>query len=100
MNLVSKVNPHLVDKLNRSAEPILWINALAAVFNVLQFVAIPAAPWIHVVILVIAHVLAVFASRQQVTPTVPSAPVAQLAEQGSLKAEVEGSTPSGGITAR
>jgi membrane protein implicated in regulation of membrane protease activity len=90
------MNP--ITKLNNSQEPILWLNALAAVFNVLQVVALPVAPWIHIVILVIAHVLAVFASRAQVRPSQNAyAPVAQLEEQGALNAEVVGSIPSGGM---
>lgn len=66
-------------------EPVLTWSTIHAIFNVLQIVAIPMAPWLHAVIMAVTAITAALAARSQVTPTPPS-----------FNGRTDGSQPSSG----
>lgn len=51
------------------SEPVLFWTVISAIFNTAQALALPVAPWLHIVILIVAHTAATLAARNQVTPT-------------------------------
>ena len=62
-------------------EPVLFWTALSVALNVIQIAAIPVAPWLHIVILVLSAVASSFTARQGTVPAGDKVKVAKQLEK-------------------
>lgn len=58
-------------------EPILTWATIASIFNALQLLVIPFAPWLHVVIVAITVVASALAARSKTVPAGNSSKIAK-----------------------
>lgn len=60
------------------AEPVLLYTILGLIFSAAQVAALPVAPWLHIVILIVAQLGAAWVARRKVKPIQPPIPAIKL----------------------